>query len=372
MNKLLALFLLISTLLLAQNEVCLDLVDNPNSNSQALSSFTTYVNVLDCFEIYGESQVSDEKVLHAAAVAAELLDNNEDGIVDDPAVEAALRNSNAMMPIFNSEWSSGQDNVFDYYNGCLGAVLYRNEMDPSQSGHWGDDASVEEILHTINACGQLEVYPNVFGVQANSSLMSDAMDIARGGQFFSIPNNYPAEAWYHYDDYTCDYECMAMEYLYWCIVTNMGILADEQTCEGIADEWEPCTPVLFEATDTLMYYLVTDPDYKLPQLAPDGNYCPDLAISVNVNYPKSVTLYSAFPNPFNPATNIKFSVETHGYLSLQIYDIKGRLAETLVSGQFVTGKHQVEWNASRYSSGTYFVSLTSGNKTQTRKLLFLK
>ena len=78
-----------------------------------MSSFSTYVNVLDCFEIYGESQVSDEKVLHAAAIAAELLDNNEDGIVDDPGVENSLRNLNAMMSLFNSDWSQGMENVID-------------------------------------------------------------------------------------------------------------------------------------------------------------------------------------------------------------------------------------------------------------------
>ncbi|MBC8312380.1 MAG: hypothetical protein H8E72_08735 [Candidatus Marinimicrobia bacterium] len=274
MNRYMLSLLFLPAFAIAQNEVCLDLVDNPNSNSQALSSFTTYVNVLDCIDIYGESQVSDEKVLHAAAIAAELLDNNEDGIVDDPAVENALRNSNAMMPIFNSEWSNGQDNVFDYYNGCLGAALYRNEMDPSQPGHWGSDASVEEILHTINTCGQLAVYPEAFGLATNSSLMSDAMDVARGGQFINIPNNYPEEAWYHYDDYTCDYECMAMEYLYWCIVTDMGILNDTQTCNGIANEWEPCSPELFESTDIAMHAIINNPNYKLPQDAPDGNYCP--------------------------------------------------------------------------------------------------
>ena len=283
MNKYTLIIYILIGIAISQNEVCLDLIDNPNSTNQALGSFTTYINVLDCFEIYGESQVSDQKVLHAAAIAAELLDNNEDGIVDDPAVEIALRNSNAMMPIFNSESSSGQDNVFNYYNGCLGAVLYRNEIDPSQPGHWGDDASVEEILHTINNCGQLEVYPDVFGIEANSSLMSDAMDIARGGQFFSIPNNYPEEAWYHYDDYTCDYECMAMEYLYWCIVTDMGILNDTQTCNGIANEWEPCSPALFESTDTAMHEIINNSQYKLPQLAPDGNYCPAQGILGDLN-----------------------------------------------------------------------------------------
>ena len=131
------------TFLLSQNEVCFDVLDNPYPNDPALTSFTKYINVLDCIDIYAESQISDSKILHAAAIAAELLDNDEDGVVDDSQVEYYLRNFDAMMPIFNSEWSSGQDNVFDYYNGCISAALYRNEIDPLQPGHWGDDASVE-------------------------------------------------------------------------------------------------------------------------------------------------------------------------------------------------------------------------------------
>jgi len=142
---------------------------------------------------------------------------------------------------------------------------------------------VEEILHTINTCGQLEVYPQAFGLSPNSSLMSDAMDIARGGQFINIPNQYPEEAWYHYDDWTCDYECMAMEYLYWCIVSDMGILNDTQTCNGIDNEWELCSPALFESTDLAMFAIVNDPQYKLPQLAPDGNYCPAESMQGDIN-----------------------------------------------------------------------------------------
>ena len=55
----------------------------------------------------------------------------------------------------------------------------------------------------------------------------------------------------------------------------MGILDDTQTCNGIDNEWELCTPELFESTDVSMYTILTDPQYKLPQLAPDGNYCPE-------------------------------------------------------------------------------------------------
>tara|TARA_B100001250_G_scaffold61474_1_gene48036 strand:- start:444 stop:1454 length:1011 start_codon:yes stop_codon:yes gene_type:complete len=268
----------------AQNTVCFDIEPNPNPNDSALACFSKYVNVLDCFHIYAQSSIQDEKVLHVASIAAELLDNNEDGVVDDQALFERLQQSQALMPIFNSDGNPCMDNFEDNYNGNgVSAVLFRNEIDPSQPGHWGDDASVEEILHTINHVGHVYLYPFLFNIQPNSSTMSDAMDIARGGQFLNIPNQYPEEAWYHYDDWTCDYECMAIEYLYWCIVSYMGILNDSQTCNGIANEWELCSPTLFEQTDIIMHNIIADSNNMIPQLAPDGNYCPDYLLEGDLN-----------------------------------------------------------------------------------------
>jgi hypothetical protein len=276
MKKILALLISLPLLGVAQNTVCFNIEPNPNPNDLALTPFTKYVDVLGCFSIYAESTISNAKVKHAAAVAAELLDNNEDGIVDDPLIEAQLINKNALMPLFFQDGNSAMD-IFEYnYNGDgVSAVLYNNEIDPAQTGHWGDDATVEEIMHTINHVGHTNVYPAAFSMQANSSLMSTAMDVARGGQFMTIPNPYPASAWYHYDDNTCDYECMAIEYIYWVQVSNMGILDDLQTASGIANEWEPYNATLLQSMDTLMYALITDAQYKLPQIAPDGNYCPN-------------------------------------------------------------------------------------------------
>jgi hypothetical protein len=366
--------ILFPIILFSQNEVCFEIEDNPNPNHPAFSIFSKYVNVLDCIHVYAESNITDEKVLHVAAVAAELLDNDEDGNVDDPLIEASLIELNTIMPVFQSENGNSIDTFFDNLedDGCLGAVLFRNEIDPSQPGHWGDDATVEEVLHTINSCGHVEVYPSLYALEPNSSDLTDAMDMARGGQFINIPDPYPDEAWYHYDDWTCDYDCMAMEYLYWCIVTNMGILADAQTCAGIADEWEPCTPELFESTDTLMFNLVTNPENKLPQLAPDGNYCPaNVGITKNTN-PVSFSILSNYPNPFNPTTTIQFSVSTMTIASLGIFDISGKLVETLVHGDFEAGEHEVIWNALNHSSGIYFVELTSGKNRSVQKLVLLK
>nr|MBC8335623.1 T9SS type A sorting domain-containing protein [Candidatus Desulfolinea nitratireducens] len=75
-------------------------------------------------------------------------------------------------------------------------------------------------------------------------------------------------------------------------------------------------------------------------------------------------------NPFNPTTTIRFSVD--GYVSLQIYDITGRLVETLIEDRMPIGDYEVRWDASEYSSGLYFIRLSLGDKTYTRKTLLLK
>ena len=65
---------------------------------------------------------------------------------------------------------------------------------------------------------------------------------------------------------------MMIEYMYWAIVSYMGILDDPQTAEGISDEWEPYNKTLLENIDSLVYALITNSQYKLPLLAPHGNY----------------------------------------------------------------------------------------------------
>ena len=251
-----------------------EIVENPHSDDSGMSLFTKYIEVLG-LGVYAEANVEDVHVLHAAHIFAELLDNDEDGVVDDQALWAELLSQKALVPIFNGENSPAENEFFNNYRGNgVSAVLYNNEIDPAQPGHWGADATIEEIMHTINAVGHRVVYPAAFDIEPNSSKLTEAMDVARGGQFISHPGAYPDEAWYHYDDTTCDYQCMAIEYVYWAQVSNMGILDDPQTCSGIANEWEPCTRELLESMDVLVFALITDPQYKLPQAAPDGRYEP--------------------------------------------------------------------------------------------------
>lgn len=263
----------------AQNDVCFTVQSNPFVEQAALEDFSKYINVLGCFHVLAESDISDEKILHVAAVTAELLDQNEDGMVDDQLLEAALSDGGALMPVLSHEGSEAEESLFDAYEGNgISAVLYKDEIDPGQPGHWGDDATVEEVLHTINHVGHVVIYPEAFSLTPNSSSLTAAMDLARGGQFIEFPDEYPDDAWYHYDDSTCDYECMAIEYLYWAIVTEMGLLDDTSTAQGIEDEWELYSADLLASTDVMIHALITDPTFSIPLEAPDGNYCPNLLV----------------------------------------------------------------------------------------------
>lgn len=108
-------FLVLSLMLLpilsnAQNTVCLDIEANPNPTDPALSAFTKYIDVFG-IGIYAENSISDAKVKHVAAIFAEWLDNDEDGVVDDMNILAELTSRNALMPVFSQE-DSAAENTF--------------------------------------------------------------------------------------------------------------------------------------------------------------------------------------------------------------------------------------------------------------------
>jgi hypothetical protein len=86
----------------------------------------------------------------------------------------------------------------------------------------------------------------------------------------------------------------------------------------------------------------------------------------------NVVLGEAVPNPFNPTTRISFYLPKEGVVELNVYDVRGRLLERLVSGAVSAGEHVVKWDAKGVPSGTYFYRLQVGNFTETRKMILLK
>ena len=88
--------------------------------------------------------------------------------------------------------------------------------------------------------------------------------------------------------------------------------------------------------------------------------------------PEKISLDSAYPNPFNPTTTIEFGLPFDSEVSIQIYNLQGRVVETLASEYMQAGYHSVTWNADNFSSGVYFVKMASGDYVSTQKLLLVK
>ena len=88
--------------------------------------------------------------------------------------------------------------------------------------------------------------------------------------------------------------------------------------------------------------------------------------------PESFELQQNYPNPFNPSTTITFNLSHPGQVSLKVYDLNGRLVDTLVDGQQASGPHSVTFNAGNLPSGTYVYRLTTPGGTQTKKMTFVK
>jgi len=114
--------------------------------------------------------------------------------------------------------------------------------------------------------------------------------------------------------------------------------------------------------------------YRLKQIDRAGGFKYSAEIDIAVGAaPKVFELSQNFPNPFNPATNIQFTVPTDGRVILIVYNALGQEVATMFDGNAVAGEsHQATFDASRLASGIYFSRLEFNGKMLTKKMLLLK
>jgi hypothetical protein len=88
---------------------------------------------------------------------------------------------------------------------------------------------------------------------------------------------------------------------------------------------------------------------------------------------KDFSLWQNYPNPFNPVTNIKFSVKNSSFVTINIYDITGKVVAVPVNQNLKSGEYKLEFDASNLPSGIYLYSMSAnGNLISTKKMLVVK
>ena len=96
---------------------CFKVQENPLKNQTGYEKFSKFIRVLDCFDIFAEKSIPDSIVIQAANIAAELLDNDKDGKVDNELVKKALIEKQAVFPIFTSKIDCRQG-LYDKKGDC--------------------------------------------------------------------------------------------------------------------------------------------------------------------------------------------------------------------------------------------------------------
>ena len=96
----------------------------------------------------------------------------------------------------------------------------------------------------------------------------------------------------------------------------------------------------------------------------------------HVSLPEKLSLYPVYPNPFNPVATIKFdipsSLKGSEKVLLTIYDVKGRIVDTLLKQELMPGTYKIKWSAKYQASGMYFAQLRFGDVIKNQKVIFLK
>jgi aminopeptidase N len=88
--------------------------------------------------------------------------------------------------------------------------------------------------------------------------------------------------------------------------------------------------------------------------------------------PTQTGLVWLYPNPFKEMITITYQLEKAEDIEIIIYDVLGQIVEKLIDEKDTIGIHQVDWDASRYASGTYFCTLTTSNTSDVRKMTLIK
>ena len=291
------------------------------------AGFTKYSSSFGV-NIFATSGVADTKILHAANVIAEYLDNDLDGVPDNLDVTNALVGNEASLIMTSGELKSigmdyGREGVsgidFSKLSGYHAIQdLMGTETNPTGVGEF--DATLEETLHLLTDYGWSEVYPSVFGTLSGSAA-ANYMDSGRGGHFewcrthrmpdgtimngsihgadmsclewgavynpYSFVNGkangaYPSGSWYHYADQNCDYSCQVSEYLHLGVTTVLGAQTGRRS--ALSGEWEFVTPTGLKSGDPNFYNLITDVQYKLPTgHLPTGGYSPSASVTTSAS-----------------------------------------------------------------------------------------
>ena len=206
-----------------------------------------------------------------------------------------------------------------------------------------------------NTSTDLEFIPHMDGFPNGRRLEDDVTTI----ELQAVGGLVLAAVGLPFDDATAgDYSDLASDMLVAELTYNAGPIRNDLPLKGVF----PYQADPHRGYDYVKQLTVEDPSMQATSIQGLGIAVPDAYI-----------LEQNYPNPFNPSTTIQYQVTAPGTVAVKVYDLQGRLVDTLVERDHDTGVHSLQWDASSLASGTYFYRIeANGRAYQAKKALLIK
>jgi hypothetical protein len=96
------------------------------------------------------------------------------------------------------------------------------------------------------------------------------------------------------------------------------------------------------------------------------------SLSASVNTPSIYKISAAYPNPFNPTTQMSLTLNTAADVSVQVFNMNGQLIDVIANGQMSSGSYSFTWDAANAPSGVYFIQTEVGSEINSQKIMLVK
>ena len=165
---------------------------------------------------------------------------------------------------------------------------------------------------------------------------------------------------------------------------ELGILSDQQLGDlgflNVYDVKSINNKIYFAVTDynTLNQVVILDEGgseigtYDVGIIPTDFAVWDNSVLNNDNDFLSNFQILGAYPNPFNPNTNFDINIPEAGYLSVNIYDISGKLVTNITNDYYLPNNYSFNWNASKVSSGLYIINATLNNYTISYNITLLK
>jgi photosystem II stability/assembly factor-like uncharacterized protein len=129
------------------------------------------------------------------------------------------------------------------------------------------------------------------------------------------------------------------------------------------------THIVVNSTTGMMFVLAGNVLYRSTEAIYSNQV---VSVEEPEEIPSAYSLSQNYPNPFNPTTTIQYAIPKDEFVKLTVYDVTGKIVKELVNGYKTAGRYSVEFNASSYSSGTYYYKIEGGKYKNILKMMIVK